>query len=368
MLIDKDRVGAGASGGLMGAMFPWMPDRWDAKKQFQFDALTTLPDEFARIEAATGLNAGFRRSGRIIPLPKPHLKAIALRHQADALRNWNQGANRFFWQVSEAPPVAGYIAAEFGAGGYVHDTLAARVEPRAVVALLRAWLMMHHNVRIVEATQLVALDAVKGRAEITLSSQSQGRAEGGIPECRTITFSHIFIAAGVESFPILENLLPPLPAPLGQGVKGQAALLEADLDPALPVAFLDGLYIVPHENGHVAVGSTSENSYADPHSTDEQLDLVIEKARALVPMLRDAAVIEHWAGLRPKAVSRDPMVGPVPSHPNVIALTGGFKISFGMAHRLAACALDYALGRAPEDLPKNFTLSGQMNKEFGLSI
>jgi glycine oxidase len=58
----------------------------------------------------------------------------------------------------------------------------------------------------------------------------------------------------------------------------------------------------------------------------------------------------------------------VPSHPNVIALTGGFKISFGMAHRLAACALDYALGRAPEDLPKNFTLSGQMNKEFGLSI
>lgn len=368
MLIDKDRVGAGASGGLMGAMFPWMPDRWDAKKQFQFDALTTLPDEFARIEAATGLSAGFRRSGRIIPLPKPHLKTIALRHQADALRNWHQGANRFFWQVSDAPPVAGYIAAEFGAGGYVHDTLAARVEPRAVAALLRAWLMMQHNVRVVEGTQLVALDAVKGRAEITLSSQSQGRAEGGIPECRTITFSHTLIAAGVESFPILESLLPSLPAPLGQGVKGQAALLEADLDPALPVAFLDGLYIVPHENGHIAVGSTSENSYADPHSTDEQLDLVIEKARALVPMLRNAAVIERWAGPRPKAVSRDPMVGPVPGHPNVIALTGGFKISFGMAHRLAACALDYALGRAPEGLPKNFTLSGQMNKEFGLSI
>lgn len=365
-LIDKRGIGAGASGGLMGAMFPWMPDRWDAKKQFQYDALTTLAGEIAHLERATGRSAGFRRGGGIIPLPKPHLRTIALRHQADALRNWHQDENRFFWHVSDAPPVAGYVAPEFGEGGYVHDTLAARVEPRAVTALLRAWLAMQPDVRIIEGVELVGLDAVKGRAEIT-SSQMRVIVRTP-PACGIITFSHTFIAAGVESFPILENLLPPLPAPLGQGVKGQAALLQADLDPSLPVAFLDGRYVVPHENGHVAVGSTSENSYADPYATDTQLDTVIEKARALVPLLRNAPVVERWVGIRPKAVGRDPMVGPVPAHPNVIALTGGFKISFGMAHRLASSAVDYALGRAPIGLPENFTLAGQVRKEFGISF
>jgi glycine oxidase len=392
-LIERDTIGSGASGGLMGAMFPWMPDRWDDKKQFQFEALTSLPAELAALEAATGLSACYRRAGRIIPLPKPHLKAIALRHQADAERNWQQGEHRFAWQVSDMPVVASYLASEFGAGGYVHDTLAARAEPRALVALLKAWLAMQPNVKLIEGAGLVALDANAGRAQIVTTHPALslrdfsptggesgtrgsivpqaalppcggdvGEADGGgYPATRLeLSFTHAFLAAGVDSFPVLETLLPPLAAPLGQGVKGQAALLKADLDPSLPVAFLDGIYIVPHENGHVAIGSTSENTYADPASTDHLLDAVLEKARALVPALATAPVIERWAGLRPKAIGRDPLIGPVPGHTNVLALTGGFKISFGMAHQLAAAAVDYALGREPAGLPDNFTVAGQV--------
>jgi glycine oxidase len=348
-LVDKGTIGGGASGGLMGAMFPWMPDRWDGKKQFQFDALTSLPSELAPLEGETGLSAGFRRAGRIIPLPKTHLKTIALRHEQDALKNWHQGDARFYWHVSETPAAANYLAPEFGEGGYVHDTLAARAEPRAMTVLLKSWLMRQENVRVIEHAERISLDVTKGRVEFGSEA---------------ISFSHAFVSAGVESFAILENLIPPLPKPLGQGVKGQAALLQADLDPELPVAFLDGLYIVPHESGHVAVGSTSENSYGDPFTTDHLLDTVLEKARALVPALAQAPVIERWAGLRPKAIGRDPLVGPLPDHPNIIALTGGFKISFGMAHRLAASALDYAFGRQPQGLPENFTLAGQIAREM----
>jgi glycine/D-amino acid oxidase-like deaminating enzyme len=354
-LVDKADIGGGASGGLMGALFPWMPDRWDDKKQFQYDALTSLGSELAALESATGLSAGFRRTGRIIPLPKPHLKTIALRHQADAISNWHQGENRFVWRVSDQPVVDNYIAPDFAAGGYVHDTLAARIAPRSLMALLKAWLELQPHVRIITHAALLALDAANGRAMI------------GGQQAETIAFSHAFIAAGVDSFPILEGLMSPLPASLGQGVKGQAALLQAKLDPALPVAFLDGIYIVPHENGYAAVGSTSENSYADPASTDAQLDTVIARARAIAPVLADAPVVERWAGLRPKAIGRDPLIGPVPGRPNVIALTGGFKISFGMAHRLAAAAVDYALGRQPVGLPVNFTLAGQLAKEMKIA-
>lgn len=349
-LVEAGRIGGGASGGLMGAMFPWMPDRWDDKKRFQYEALTTLPEELLRLEQETGLSAGFRRSGRIIPLPKPHLRTIALRHQVDALANWHQGDHRFFWHVVDTPPVEDHIAAEFAAAGYVHDTLAARLAPRDLIALLRAWLSSRPNVTLLENTAVGRLDPISGRATLACG--------------REIRFDYVLVAAGAESFPILESLMPQLPKPLGQGVKGQAALLGADLDPNLPVAFLDGLYVVPHEDGRVAIGSTSENHYADPVSTDDQLDDIVVRARALVPALRDAPVIERWAGLRPKAIGRDPMIGPVPGRPNVIALTGGFKISFGMAHKLAAAALDYALGRTPAGLPANFTLAGQIEREI----
>ena len=62
LLIDSGRIGGGASGGLLGALMPHMPDKWNAKKQFQFDALLSLETEIAALEAATGLSAGYRRS------------------------------------------------------------------------------------------------------------------------------------------------------------------------------------------------------------------------------------------------------------------------------------------------------------------
>lgn len=349
-LVDAGAIGSGASGGLLGALFPWMPDKWDAKKQYQFDALVALPCEIARLEDMTGLVAGYRRVGRIIPLPRPHLRDIALRHASDAEANWQASDQRFHWHVRDGLPTLA-VDPESCAAGHVHDTLAARVEPRGLVRLLRAALDRQPKVRIIEHASLSKLDPAQGRAEI---------AGGG-----AIAFSHAIIAAGIGSFPILETLLPPLPKPLGQGVKGQAALLRAGIDPQNPVVFLDGIYIVPHEGGFAAVGSTSENTFADPYATDTQLDDVVARARALLPDLRDAPVLERWAGIRPKAIGRDPLVGPLPDHSNVIALTGGFKITFGVAHRLAVSALDPLLGTRHAPLPPNFTVEGQLTRELG---
>src|SRR3546814_17133916 len=99
LLVDAGQVGSGASGGLLGALMPHTPDRWSDKKQFQFDALVSLEDEIAAIEAATGLSSGYRRSGRLIPLPKPHLRDIALRNGADAGPRWQADGRSFDGRV-----------------------------------------------------------------------------------------------------------------------------------------------------------------------------------------------------------------------------------------------------------------------------
>ena len=342
ILIDGERAGSGASGGLLGALMAHMPDRWNEKKQLQFDGLVSLEVEIAGLEAETGLSAGYRRCGRLIPLPKPHLRPIAERHSQEAGTNWQQKGRVFDWAVIEESPWAGWPSRSFCEAGLVHDGFAGRVSPRALIAALRAGLAQTVRVRVLEGAAVQSIDASAGR--LTLADGS------------SVGFGNLLVAAGVGSFPLLEALGPAPAKPLGRGVKGQAALLKVDLLDDLPLLYLDGLYVVPHEGGHVAIGSTSENQFSTAFSTDGLLDALIVEARQLAPVLETALVVERWAGLRPKAVDRDPMVGPHPEHARVHALTGGFKVSFGIAHLLADAALDAITGQALP-LPDSFSLA-----------
>ncbi|WP_439616068.1 NAD(P)/FAD-dependent oxidoreductase [Shinella sp.] len=341
-LVERRMIGAGASGGVLGALMPHLPDRWNAKKAFQLAALISLETEIAALEAETGFSAGYRRSGRLIPLPKPHNRDIALGHARDALSVWNTPDRTFSFEVLDAAPIADWPAEGAMAHGLVHDHLAARLAPRSLLAALRAALERLPNVTIVEGVGVQAIEPAAGFA----------RFDDGTG----LNFGNCVLAAGVETFGLLAPLNPPLAKPVGAAVKGQAALLKAPVHPALPVIFADGLYIVPHENGLVAIGSTSENSFADPLATDALLDTLIDKARRMAPVLAEAPVVERWAGLRPKAIGREPMVGRHPDHANVSLMTGGFKVSFGMAHALARQVLNEIKG-GTLDVPPSFTVA-----------
>ncbi len=347
LLVEAEQLGSGASGGLLGALMPHMPDRWSDKKQFQFDALVALETEIAGLEAVTGLSAGYRRCGRIIPLPRPHLRGIAERHERDAGENWVSGERRFHWHVGDGPSVADWVDDAAGQAGFVLDTLAARVSPRAMIALLSAFLRKARHVRVVERCSVVSLDPQAGRAMLSSGDE--------------VAFGHVVVANGHGSFPLLRDAMGlEAGVALGQAVKGQAALLDAAADPAMPVVFLNGLYIVPHEDGTVAIGSTSEDCFSEPFSTDEKLEKLLAEACSVVPSLARAPVLERWAGLRPKAVGRDPMVGSVAGYPKLVALSGGFKVSFGLAHFLAAAALQTVCGETA-DVPAGFRLQQHVN-------
>lgn len=347
LLVEAEQLGSGASGGLLGALMPHMPDRWSDKKQFQFDALVALETEIAQLEAATGLSAGYRRCGRIIPLPKPHLRTIAERHEREAGENWLSGERHFHWHVGDSPSVSLWVDEAAGQAGFVLDTLAARVSPRAMIALLSAFLRKARHVQVVERCSVVSLDLQGGRAMLSSGDE--------------VAFGHVVVANGHGSFPVIRDALGlEAGVTLGQAVKGQAALLDAAVDPAMPVVFLNGLYIVPHEDGTVAIGSTSEDCFSEPFSTDEKLEKLLAEACAVVPSLAGAPVLERWAGLRPKAVGRDPMVGSVAGHAKLVALSGGFKVSFGLAHFLADAALQVVCGQTTA-VPSGFHLQEHVN-------
>ncbi|MCD2184237.1 NAD(P)/FAD-dependent oxidoreductase [Rhizobium sp. GN54] len=347
LVAERHRVGAGASGGLLGALMPHLPDRWNAKKQFQLEALVSLEDEISAIEAATGLSAGYRRCGRVIPLAGPHHRERALKHSRDATAVWDASGRTFSFDVLDRAPAASWPAGEAAASGVVFDSLAARVSPRGLLALLRAALEAMPQGRVAEGVDIVRLDPVARVARC---------ADG-----TDIAFGHVVVCAGVAGFELLTGLEPRmLPRPLGVAVKGQAALFTAVLDPDLPILFDNGIYVVPHDGGYCAVGSTSEDAFGDAASTDGLLDDVIERALHLAPVLSRASLVERWAGLRPKAIGRDPMAGLHPEFPSVAVLGGGFKISFGIAHELARAVVRQIDGGSAGELPPSFAIGAHL--------
>ena len=61
---------------------------------------------------------------------------------------------------------------------------------------------------------------------------------------------------------------------------------------------------------------------------------VIDRAMRAVPVLHGARVIERWAGLRPRARTRAPMLGAWPGRGGHYVVNGGFKIGFGVAPKV----------------------------------
>jgi glycine oxidase len=150
-----------------------------------------------------------------------------------------------------------------------------------------------------------------------------------------------------------------LAAPLGSGVKGQALSLRHDARDQ-PQLFVDGLHIVPHADGTVAIGSTSETTWTED-GPDAQLDALHAKAVAAVPALANAEIADRWAGIRPKSASRAPVLGDWPGRPGHFVANGGFKIGFGMAPKVAEVMADLVLeGR--DGVPEAFSVAALLSK------
>jgi glycine/D-amino acid oxidase-like deaminating enzyme len=157
----------------------------------------------------------------------------------------------------------------------------------------------------------------------------------------------------------LADLSAALGRPVGGGVKGQALRLRAAFPEDAPQLFVGGLHIVPHADGTVAVGSTSETVFDDPASTDAQLDALHERAILALPLLHGAPVVRRWAGVRPRARTRAPMLGAWPGRPGHFVANGGFKIGFGIAPMVARVMADLVLeGR--DGIPEGFRVEDSL--------
>ncbi len=311
-VIDPHGVGAGSSGGIVGALAPHVPEAWNDKKQFQLESLLMAEGWWGEVASACGMATGYLRSGRLQPLADERAVAQARQRAMGAAALWGDAAE---WLVERA--VGGWEPVS-ASGWVVRDTLTARVSPRMGLA---------------------ALVAALGDGVVVAEAEEEGV---------------VVHATGVAG---LEALSADLGRVVGGGVKGQAAALRYEAG-GMAQLFVDGLHIVPHADGTVAIGSTSEAVWTDL-ATDDSLDALVARAVASVPALTGAAVVGRWAGVRPRARSRAPMLGEWPGRAGHFVANGGFKIGFGMAPKVAEVMADLVLeGR--DMIPAGFRVEASL--------
>ncbi|RYH09919.1 FAD-binding oxidoreductase [Tropicimonas sp. IMCC6043] len=318
-VIDREGVFAGCSGGLVGALAPHVPERWNAKKDFQFESLVMAESFWGDIAAASRLDPGYGRTGRLQPILDDEGLERARARGEEAKALWKGKAD---WQVVRAETFGDWAPAT-PTGWVIHDTLTARLHPRRAGAALAA-----------------AVEALGGELVI-----GEGEDEG-----------KVLWATGAAG---LADLSADLGRTVGVPIKGQAALLKLDR-PEAPQYLADATHGVPHVNGTLAIGSTTEREFGDPIATDGQIDAVVARAKAACPALAEAPVIARWAGLRPRSRSRAPMLGRWPGRDGNYVANGGFKIGFGMAPKVAHVMADLILDGSETGIPEGFRVEDNL--------
>ncbi|MGJ8603209.1 MAG: NAD(P)/FAD-dependent oxidoreductase [Marivita sp.] len=316
-VVDPYGPASGSSGGLVGALAPHVPENWNDKKAFQLDSLLMTDAFWSEVQETGGGDPGYGRTGRLQPIADGHALGLA-RDRTEGARALWQG--RATWEVVSVD-AAGAFAPVSPSGFLIHDTLTGRMHPRQACAALVAALAVRGITVVPDAPDRGAVIWATGWRGLLDLSDQMGKA-------------------------------------VGAGIKGQSAALAYDAGP-VPQVFVDGLHIIPHANGTVAIGSTSEREFDAPDGLDDQCDDLISRAISAMPMLADAPVVDRWAGVRPRARSRAPMLGAWPNRNGHFIANGGFKIGFGMAPKVAHVMADLVLDGV-DVIPEGFRVAASM--------
>lgn len=130
-------------------------------------------------------------------------------------------------------------------------------------------------------------------------------------------------------------------------IRGQMLLFKFDTPPLAHIVLQNGLYLIPRRDGHLLVGSTLEDAGFDKRTTDAARDMLLQRAIALLPALRDMPIVQHWAGLRPGSPDNIPTIGRHPYLANLYINSGHFRYGVTMAPASAEVLLN-EIGGTPQ--------------------
>lgn len=107
-------------------------------------------------------------------------------------------------------------------------------------------------------------------------------------------------------------------------------------------------YLIPRSDGRLLVGATVEEAGFDKRTDPQTIQRLHRAALELVPKLRDARILEDWAGLRPGTPDALPILGATAT-PGYYVATGHFRDGILLAPITAQVMAAVIEDRNPEN-------------------
>ncbi|MGD1900866.1 MAG: glycine oxidase ThiO [Geitlerinemataceae cyanobacterium] len=289
---DSQQAAARAAAGMLAPQAERIP----AGPMFDLcvQSRSLYPEWTAKLEALTGLDAGYWPCGILSPRAANDVDRSS---PPEATAHWldRDAIHRIQPGLGEAI-VGGWWFPEDG-----------QVDNRAIYAVLR------------QAAIELGVDLREG-INVEGIVQQGGRVTGLQTSAGFATAERYVIAAGAWT----HQLLPvPVVPQKGQMLSVRAPVVDGTR--ALNrVLFGRSTYIVPRRDGAIVIGATSEDVDFAPGNTPAGMQALLERAIALYPALKDMAIEECWWGFRPATPDENPLLGY--SHcDNLIFATGHYR-------------------------------------------
>ncbi len=197
------------------------------------------------------------------------------------------------------------------------------VEPRALTSAA------------LHAAKRRGVDISSGDA-VTSVSLANGRVTGVVTKKTSFPASKVVNCAGAWSGQIAPHPFPTRP------VKGQMLyLVPHSRDLIKHVIRSPEVYVIPRSDGRILVGTTMEEAGFDKRTDPETIQRLRRAAVALIPELKNARILEDWAGLRPGTPDGLPILGETATSGYCVA-TGHFRDGILLAPvtaKIMACVL-----------------------------
>lgn len=223
-------------------------------------------------------------------------------------------------------------------------TIAQARNPRLLKSL-RKFLSLQKNVQFKENCELTGIN----RADDKIASINTSLGEFPV--------QHLLLASGAWTGDLIRQLLPEASSINVRPVKGQMLLFDAKAGDLLHMILDGSHYLIPRRDGKILAGSTVEQAAFDKSTTDEARQTLETFATTLMPMLKGAPLIKHWAGLRPGTEHGVPYIDNHPEIANLSINAGHFRNGLVMAPASACLMADLILKKTPALDPAPYRLT-----------
>lgn len=293
LVVDRGQPGREASHAAGGMLADFILETPEALQSLATASAKMYPEFVHQLEDESGIEVDLRDAGTLFfPSTEQLRNGRGKKHALSSLGTF----------PAPLPQLEPAVPDLQGPAVYLKER---SVDPRALTAAA------------LKAAKHREVDVSSGAA-VTEILVSDGRTTGVRTQKTTYNASVVVNCAGAWSGEFTPHPLPTRP------VKGQMLAVLPPHRLLHHVIRSSEVYIIPRSDGRLVIGSTLEDAGYDKRTDVGTLKRLQQAAATLVPGLREARVLESWAGLRPGTPDNLPILGATTTLGYFVA-TGHFR-------------------------------------------